>query len=86
MGIVRGCRTGANQAASRSRSYDYCAKQYGGWRKACDAVMPSLKFATFLLRCVDSEAIEQEGDNCFGVARCHGFSDSMSFPTTREKV
>jgi hypothetical protein len=32
----------------------------------------SRSFATFLLCCVDGEAIEQEGDNCFGVARCHG--------------
>jgi hypothetical protein len=63
----------------------YCAKQYIAWRKACDAVMPSSQFATFLLCYVDGEAIEQEDDKCFGVARCHGFSDSMNDPTTHEK-
>jgi hypothetical protein len=34
----------------------------------------SRPFATFLLCCVDGETIEQEGDNCFGVARCHGLT------------
>jgi hypothetical protein len=34
----------------------------------------SRSFATFLLCCVNGEAIEQEGDNYFGVARCHGFA------------
>ena len=60
-------------------------KQYIAWRQACDAVMPSSQFATFLLCYVDGEAIEQEDDKCFGVARCHGFSDSMNDPTTHEK-
>jgi hypothetical protein len=31
--------------------------------------------------CVGGEAIEQEDDECFGVARCHGFS-SLNDPNT----
>jgi hypothetical protein len=31
----------------------------------------SQSFATFLLCYVDGEAVEQKGDNCFSVARCH---------------
>jgi type II secretory pathway pseudopilin PulG len=31
----------------------------------------SLSFSPFLLSNVDSEAVEQEDDNCFGVVRCH---------------
>jgi hypothetical protein len=31
----------------------------------------------FLLCYVDGEAIQQEDDKCFGVARCHGDANSM---------
>jgi hypothetical protein len=30
--------------------------------------------------CVDGEAIEQKDDECFGVARCHGFSSLNESP------
>jgi hypothetical protein len=43
---------------------------------------PSSLFATFQIYYVDGEAIEQEDDECFGVARCHGFS-SMNSPNTQ---
>ena len=86
--LAKKCRIGHSSIACahlNPSDHVYCAKQYIAWRKACDAVMPSSQFATFLQCYVDGEAIEQEHDKCFGVARCHGFSDSMNDPTTHEK-
>jgi hypothetical protein len=36
----------------------------------------------FLLCYVDGEAIQQEGDKCFGVARCYGDATPCANPTT----
>jgi hypothetical protein len=48
--------------------------------------MVSRSFATFLLCGVYGEAVEQEDDNCFGVARSHGFAFPCAIRQPMENI